>query len=113
MEETIDGVVLASGSAIYELSERYLKDGDTPIVFRLKLKDLVSNEKILVRSVDADMAAMQAGDVSVEIDTMKLTMPSNRRCKVRCNHSAAKVQTVLHSSFPFQVKHLILEVADL
>jgi hypothetical protein len=113
MEETIDGVVLASGNALYELSERYLKDGDTPIVFRLKLKDLVSNEKILVRSVDADMAAMQAGDVSVEIDTMKLTMPSNRRRKVRCNHSAAKVQTVLHSSFPFQVKHLILEVADL
>ena len=111
--ETMDTVVVISGNTLYELEEENLKDGDTPIEFRLRPKDLIAAEKILVRSVDSSMAAAQAGEVCVEVDNVKLKMPSNARRKVRCNHSSPRVQTTVSANIPFQIKHLILEVADL
>ena len=113
IEETMDSLVIASGNHLYEMDEENLKDGDTPIAFRLRPKDLIATEKILVRSVDSSMAATQAGDVRVEIDNMNLKMPSNARRKVRCNHSSPRIQTTVSATVPFQIKHLILEVADL
>ena len=113
VEETMDSLVIASGNHLYEMDEENLKDGDTPIAFRLRPKDLIAAEKILVRSVDSSMAATQAGDVRVEIDNMNLKMPSNARRKVRCNHSSPRIQTTVSATMPFQIKHLILEVADL
>ena len=59
------------------------------------------------------MTATQAGDVNVEIDNVRLKMPSNTRRKVRCNHSSPRIQTTVSATMPFQIKHLILEVADL
>ena len=113
VEETMDSLVIVSGNHLYEMDEENLKDGDTPIAFRLRPKDLIAAEKILVRSVDSSMAATQAGDVRVEIDNMNLKMPSNARRKVRCNHSSPRIQTTVSATMPFQIKHLILEVADL
>ena len=104
---------MSSPRALYEMDEENLKDGDTPIEFRLRLKDLISTEKILVRSVDSSMAATQAGDVHIEIDNMNLKMPSNARRKVRCNHSSPRIQITVSATTPFQIKHLMLEVADL
>ena len=113
VNETMDRLVISSGKHLYEMDEENLKDGDMPIEFRLRPKDLISTEKILVRAVDSSMAATQAGDVRVEIDNMKINMPSNTRRKVRCNHSSPRIQTTVHAAMPFQIKHLILEVADL
>lgn len=113
VNETMDRLVVAAGKHLYEMDEENLKDGDTPIEFRLRTKDLISTEKILVRSVDSSMAATQAGDVNVEIDNVRLKMPSNTRRKVRCNHSSPRIQTTVSATMPFQIKHLILEVADL
>lgn len=113
VNETMDSVVVASGKALYEMDEENLNDGDTPIEFRLRPKDLISTEKILVRSVDSSMAATQAGDVRIEIDNMFLKMPSNARRKVRCNHSSPRIQITVSATTPFQIKHLMLEVADL
>lgn len=113
INETMDSLVVASGKVLYEMDEENLKDGDTPIEFRLRTKDLISTEKILVRSVDSSMAASQAGAVRVEIDNVKLDMPANSRRKVRCNHSSPRIETTVSAEIPFQIKHLILEVADL
>ena len=113
VNETMDSLVVASGKSLYEIEEKNLKDGETPIEFRLRPKDLIATEQILVRSVDSSMAAAQAGDVRVEIDKMVIKMPSNSRRKVRCNHSSPRIQTQISATIPFQIKHLILEVADL
>ena len=72
VNETMDRLVISSGKHLYEMDEENLKDGDTPIEFRLRPKDLISTEKILVHAVDSSMAATQAGDVRVEIDNMKI-----------------------------------------
>ena len=113
ISETMDSLVVSSGKTLYEMDEENLKDGDIPIEFLLRPKDLISTEKVLVRSVDSSMTAAQSGDVLVEIDNMKINMPSNQRRKVRCNHSSPRVQTTVSAKMPFQIKHLTLEVADL
>ena len=113
VEETIEGLVVASGSALYELDRKELSDNGTPIPFRMRLKDLVSTEKIIVRSVDTDMKATQAGDAHVAIDNMNITVPTNTRRKVRCNHSSPRIETLIHGTSPFELKHIALEVADL
>lgn len=113
INETMDSLVVSSGKTLYEMDEENLKDGDIPIEFLLRPKDLISTEKVLVRSVDSSMTAAQSGDVLVEIDNMNLKMPSNARRKVRCNHSSPRIQTTVSATTPFQIKHLMLEVADL
>lgn len=113
VEETAEGVAVAAGSALYEISEAYMSDGDTPIDYHIRTKALIGAEKILVRSVDCSMAAAQAGNVTVAIDNMTLSMPTNSRRKVRCNHSSPRIETSIRGHTPFQMKHLILEVADL
>ena len=90
-----------------------MSDGDTPIDYHIRTKALIGTEKILVRSVDCSMAAAQAGNVTVSIDNMTLSMPTNSRRKVRCNHSSPRIETSIRGHTPFQMKHLILEVADL
>ena len=113
VEETIEGVVVASGNALYELDKKELSDNGTPIPFRMRLRDLVSTEKIIVRSVDTDMKSSQAGEARIEIDNMKITVPTNTRRKVRCNHSSPRIETLIHGTAPFELKHIALEVADL
>lgn len=111
--ETLDKVIVAAGASLYELSDEYLDDAGQAIEYVAQLKDTVSTNKMIVRSVDTDMAASQAADVSVVIDNMNITMPANARRKVRCNHSTPKIQVTVSSKSPFQLKHVIVEVADL
>jgi hypothetical protein len=111
--ETMDKVIVASGTSLYELSDEYLDDSGKPIEYVAQLKDTVSTNKIIVRSVDTDMIASQTADVSVAIDNMNLTMPANARRKVRCNHTTPKMQITISGKSQFQIKHVIVEVADL
>ena len=111
--ERPDGVLIAADNKLYRLDEANLKDDGTPIEYKLRTKDIVSSDEIIVRSVDSSMAAAQAGDVLVEVDNMRITMPANARRKVRCNHTSPRIVTTISSSVPFQIKHLALEVADL
>ena len=102
-----------SDRKVYRLDEANLKDDGAPIEYKLRVRDIVSGDEIIVRSVDSSMAAAQAGDVLVEVDGMRVAMPANARRKVRCNHTSPRVVTTVSSASPFQIKHLALEVADL
>lgn len=111
--ETQDRVLVVAGVFLYELAEEHLRDGETPIDYAIRLKDVVSSEKIIVRSVDMDAQAAQAGTVSVNVDCVALDMPTNQRRKVRCNHTTPKMEISLSGSSPFLLKHVLVEVADL
>lgn len=111
--ETLDKVVIASGSSLYELTEESLNDNGTPIDFIMRMKDTVSNDEIIARSLDTDMTAGQAGTVDLRIDNMHVAMPANSRRKVRCNHSTPKLEVEVTSQTPFYPKHITVEVADL
>lgn len=111
--ETLDKVVIASGNALYKLDDTLSDDSGTAIDFAIQLKDTVSTNQIILRSVDTDSASDHAGDIAVDIDDVKLTMPTNRRRKVRCNHTTPYMQVRLSGHAPFILKHVMLEVADL
>lgn len=111
--ETLDKVVVASGNSLYELSEESLSDNGEPIDFAMRMKDTISNDEIIARSLDTDMTANQAGNVDLRVDNMHVTMPANSRRKVRCNHSTPKLEVELTSQVPFYPKHIAVEVADL
>ena len=111
--ERPDGILVLSDRILYRLEEQNLTDDGTPIEYKLRPRDIVSGDEIIVRSVDSSMAAEQAGEALVEVDAMRLSMPVNARRKVRTNHTSARIVTTVSSQTPFQIKHLALEVADL
>lgn len=114
VEETMDRVIVAAGKNLYALDEARLSDGEgVPIPYEIQARDITSNDRILVRAVDTDFAAPQAGEVAVAVGAVRLRMPANTRRKVRCNHSARRLETRLASTTPFQPKRISLEVADL
>lgn len=111
--ETQDRILAVAGVFLYELAEEHLSDGEAPIDYALRLRDVVSSEKIIVRSIDTDAQAEQAGTVTVQVDNLRLGMPTNRRRKVRCNHSTPRMEIRLSGTSPFLLKHVLVEVADL
>lgn len=111
--ETTDKLIIASGNYLYELTDECTDDNGIPIDFAMKFKDTVSTERILARSIDTDMVATQAGDITLKLDNVEIKVPTNSRRKVRCNHSTAKMEVELSSNTPFYPKHVVIEVADL
>ncbi len=111
--ETQDRLILAAGAALYEILDTNMTDDGAAIDYAIRLKDTVSSEKIIVRSIDTDAQAEQAGTVKVNVDNIALDMPTNRRRKVRCNHTTPKMEISLSGSSPFLLKHVLVEVADL
>ena len=111
--ETQDRLMIASGAALYEILDTNMTDNGADIDYAIRLKDTVSSEKIIVRSVDTDSLAEQAGTIKVQVDNVSLDMPTNRRRKVRCNHTTPKIEISLTGSSPFTLKHVMVEVADL
>ncbi len=111
--ETLDKVIVASGSDLYELSDTIGDDNGQPILFRMKFKDTVSTEKIITRAVDTDADAPSAGKLHLKLDSVEVDMPTNNRRKIRCNHTTPKMTLEITSTTPFYPKHVIVEVADL
>mgnify|MGYP001776842439 FL=1 len=105
--------MLAAGAALYEILDTNTTDDGAAIDYAIRLKDTVSSEKIIVRSIDTDAQAEQAGTVRVDVDNIALDMPTNRHRKVRCNHTTPKMEISLSGSSPFLLKHVLVEVADL
>lgn len=114
MEETLDRVVVASGSSLFALDDTLVQDlGGTPIPYKLKTRDVTGNERLLLRGIDVDCAATQAGDVIVKAGAVEVNTPANSRRKVRCNHVSRRLETTLTSNVPFSPKRISLEVAEL
>lgn len=111
--ETLDKVIVASGSELYELSDTIDDDNGEPILYRMKFKDTVSTEKIITRAVDTDAAASSAGKLHLKLDNVEADMPANARRKIRCNHTTPRMELEISSSTPFYPKHVIVEVANL
>lgn len=111
--ETEDRLVVAAGSNLYEIKDENTTDDGAAIEYLIRLRDTVSTEKIIVRSIDTDTTADQSGTVHVQVDNVSLDMPTNSRRKVRCNHTTPKMEISLSGSSPFLLKHVLVEVADL
>jgi len=111
--ETMDKIVIASNQSLYYWDEDYTKDSEDLIDYKIVVKDTISFDKILVKSIDSNLVSTQAGAAKLTIDKLSVDIPTNSRKKIRCNHSTEKISVDLTSNSPFEISHIVLEVADL
>ena len=112
--ELADKVLVASGTYIHEWGEEYVDDNGTAVEYRMKPKDIISSDDILVKNIDTKFTSDRAGTVTVSIGTRLHTdMPTNARRKVHCNHSDGVISLTVESNTRFEVDHIILDTVDL
>ena len=112
--ELTDRVFVASGRFVYEWSDAYTTDNGTPIAYRLKPRDIISSDDILVKNIDTKFTSEWDGTATVSIgNRLHVDMPVDKRRKVHCNHSDEVVSLTVESSVPFEVDHIILDTVDL
>ena len=111
--ETVDEVYVTSGRNVYKWDETFTSDDGTPIDYELKPRDIIGTEEMLVKSVDTKFSSDHAGEATVSTGKLSVTMPTNTRRKVLCNHSTACISLTVKSNDRFILDHIALEVADL
>lgn len=111
--ETVDEVYVCSGSDVMKWDEQYLDDNGTPINYEMKPRDVISTDEMLVKSVDTKFSSDHAGEVNVSTGKLSVTMPTNTRRKVKCNHSTPLISLTVKGNDRFILDHIALEVADL
>lgn len=113
IETNDEDIFLAADNALYQWDKAYTTDNGEDIIYKLKLKDILGTNKLIVKSVDTLLHADTAGTATVNIDHMKIEVPTNDRQKRRCNHSTARIEVDIESTYRFEPANIALEVADL
>ena len=112
--ELTDRVFVASGKFVYEWSDEYYTDNGTAIAYKMKPRDLISSDDILVKNIDTKFTSEWDGTATVSIgDRLHVQMPVDMRRKVHCNHSDEVISLTVESAVPFEVDHIILDIVDL
>ena len=111
--ETVDEIYVTSGRAVMKWGNEYLTDNGTPIDYELKPRDVIGTEEMLVKSVDTKFSSDHAGEAAVSTSKLSVTMPTNTRRKVKCNHSTPCISLTVKGNDRFTLDHISLEVADL
>lgn len=111
--ETVDEVYISSEYNIFKWANEYLTDNGEPINYEMKPRDVISTEEMLVKSVDTKFTSDHAGEATVSTGKLSVTMPTNTRRKVKCNHSTPCISLTVKGDDRFTLDHISLEVADL
>jgi hypothetical protein len=112
--ELTDRVFVASGRFVYEWSDEYYTDNGTAIAYRMKPRDIISSDDILVKNIDTKFTSKWDGTATVSIGSrLHVQMPVDRRRKVHCNHSDEVISLTVESSVPIEIDHIILDTVDL
>lgn len=112
--ETKDDLFVAAGNKIYRWTEEATMDGDEPINYLIKPREVLGSDEMLVKAIDTKFTADHAGNVQFKIgERLNVTMPANSRRKVRCNHSCDVVDIEITSQSRFELGHIYLDMAEL
>lgn len=112
-ETTDEDVFLAAGNKLYQWDKTFTTDNGMAINYKLRTKDIIGMNELLVKSVDTIFHADNAGTATVKVDNMTIEVPTNDRKKKRCNHSTDRIETTVESTYRFEPAAISLEVADL
>lgn len=113
MVETSDEIIVASGNCLYKIDDQYTTDNGVPINYKFKPKNIIGNEELLVKSIDTKFTSDRAGDVVLKTGKLSVTMPTNSRRKVKCNHSSDCISLEVTSNTRFELDHIALEMSEL
>lgn len=112
-ETNDEDVFIATGTSLHQWNTDFTTDDGVDIVYKLKLKDTIGAEDLLVKSIDTLFHATMQGTAIVKVDNIELEMPIDSRRKKRCNHSTQRIEVDVESTYRFEPASITLEVADL
>lgn len=112
--ETKDDVFVASGTNIYQWTDKATSDDGVAIDYVVKPREIIGSDKLLVKAIDTKFSSDHAGKATVSIgDRLHVDMPTNSRRKIRCNHSTDCISLTVQSNSKFELDHIMLDVVDL
>ena len=112
-ETNDEDIYLTAGNSLYQWDTSFTTDSGEDIVYKMKMKDVIGANKMLVKGVDTLFYSEDIGEVVVTVGKVQFSAPSYRRYKKRCNHSTDRIETTVESIYRFEPAHVSLEVADL
>ena len=111
--ETANEIWVASGKNIYKWDKAYTKDVDMAINYKMKPRDVIGSNELLVKALDTKFTSDHAGIATVSTGKLSVNVPTNSRKKIRCNHSTDCISLEVTSNNRFELDHIAIEVADL
>lgn len=111
--ETSDDILVSSGNKIYQWDDRYTDDDGENIEYILQPKATMGMEQMLMKAIDTKFSSDYSGKATVQEGTLKVSVPTDTRNKIKCNHSTDYMDITITSSDRFIVDHIMVEVADL
>ncbi len=111
--ETSDDILVSSGNKIYQWDDRYTDDDGEKIEYILQPKATMGMEQMLIKAIDTKFSSDYSGKATVQEGTLKISVPTDTRNKIKCNHSTDYMDITITSSDRFIVDHIMVEVADL
>ncbi len=111
--ETKDEILVSSGTKIYKITDVATTDAGEKINYVVQPRDIISSDKLLVRAVDASFSSDYAGTATISTDKLAVSVPTNTRKKVLCNHSTARISLKIESNDRFALEHITLDISGL
>lgn len=111
--ETSDDILVSSENKIYQWDDRYTDDDGEKIEYILQPKATMGMEQMLMKAIDTKFSSDYSGKATVQEGTLKVSVPTDTRNKIKCNHSTDYMDITITSSDRFIVDHIMVEVADL
>lgn len=111
--ETSDDILVSSENKIYQWDDRYTDDDGKKIEYVLQPKATMGMEQMLMKAIDTKFSSDYSGKATVQEGTLKVSVPTDTRNKIKCNHSTDYMDITITSSDRFIVDHIMVEVADL
>lgn len=111
--ETSDDILVSSENKIYQWDDRYTDDDGKKIEYVLQPKATMGMEQMLMKAIDTKFSSDYSGKAIVQEGTLKVSVPTDTRNKIKCNHSTDYMDITITSNDRFIVDHIMVEVADL
>lgn len=112
--ETKDDVFVTADNTLYLWTETATKDGNNEINYKLSPRDVISSDELLIKAIDTKFTGDHAGGAKVQIgERLKVTVPTNTRKKILCNHSCDVMHMEVTSNYRFEVDHIALDTVAL
>lgn len=111
--ETSDDILVSSENKIYQWDDRYTDDDGKKIEYILQPKATMGMEQMLIKAIDTKFSSDYSGKATVQEGTLKISVPTDTRNKIKCNHSTDYMDITITSNDRFIVDHIVVEVADL
>lgn len=112
--ETKDDIFFAGGVTLYLWDDTATTDEGTEIEYIVRPRAVLSNDEMLIKAIDTKFTSDHAGYATLtDGGRLTVSVPTNSRKKIRCNHSTDFIDLTITSTSRFELDHIMLDIAEL